>query len=134
MNESFFSRRIGRLKFLVYFFVATLLMQLLLALLIAIPNTFPGSVRSIIVSAFDLLIPFVWLMYFMILVVKRLHDMNLSGFYVFVLITLMILVGLVTLGFGALLPMILSLVYFGFKKGTSGPNRFGEDPLLKSQG
>jgi len=51
--------------------------------------------------------------------VKRLHDLNMSAWYYF-----LFLIPLINLGLG------LTLL---FKKGTPGPNKFGEDPLAKAR-
>ena len=48
----------------------------------------------------------------MVLAVKRLHDMNTSGFNLFWVIVW----------------SILYLIYLGLNKGTQGPNEFGEQP------
>ncbi|WP_029890147.1 DUF805 domain-containing protein [Polycyclovorans algicola] len=48
--------------------------------------------------------------------IKRWHDVDKSGWWA--------LIGLIPLVGG-----IIALVFNGFIKGTSGPNRFGEDPL-----
>ena len=51
-------------------------------------------------------------------VVKRLHDRNHSGW--FVLVALIPIVGAIWL-----------VIEIGFLRGTSGPNRFGDDPLAE---
>jgi len=50
--------------------------------------------------------------------VKRLHDIDMSGWYYFVF-----LIPLINVIFGLILL---------FKKGTQGTNRYGEDPLAKA--
>lgn len=49
----------------------------------------------------------------MVLAVKRLHDMNKSGFNLFWVIAW----------------SILYLIYLGLNRGTQGPNAFGDDPI-----
>ncbi len=48
--------------------------------------------------------------------VRRLHDINRSGWWQLISLT----------GIGVIL-----LIYWACKKGTPGPNRFGEDPLRR---
>ena len=130
MNTSFFSKRIGRLEFLVYLFSFYVLISLV------------GLLETVLYSKLQIQIPFVilkmasyltyvWFLWFIILSIKRLHDIDLSGFYVFIPIILILLIGFITLGFGAILGVFASAVYLGIKKGTIGSNRFGEDTLLK---
>ncbi|MEQ1830526.1 MAG: DUF805 domain-containing protein, partial [Pirellula sp.] len=63
-------------------------------------------------------IPLVWIM--LAIQVKRWHDLNKSGW--------MVLIGLIPcLG-------VISLVFVGFVKGTTGPNDYGDDPLQAGTG
>lgn len=60
------------------------------------------------------MLPFIW--FSLALQVKRWHDRNKSGFWVFI----------------GLVPYIGSIWQFvecGCLRGTDGPNRYGEDPL-----
>ncbi len=52
-------------------------------------------------------------------IVRRLHDLNCSGWW----IILLLLLGSSTI------MSIISLLFLLFKKGTEGENRFGPDPL-----
>jgi uncharacterized membrane protein YhaH (DUF805 family) len=47
--------------------------------------------------------------------VRRIHDVNRSGWWILISVTII----------GILFP----LLYWSVKKGTEGPNRFGDDPL-----
>ncbi len=71
----------------------------------------------LIISMVGLLVPSI------AVTVRRLHDRNVSGWWLVVYIVL------------CLVPVLNTLVEIGFivftsLKGTTGPNRFGEDPLL----
>ena len=66
------------------------------------------------------------------LVVKRMHDLGLSGRWLLVwpaIVIFSVLTGLTQLGATAL---ILALVVLGLAPGVHGVNRFGEDPLANS--
>lgn len=67
-----------------------------------------GNVLSLVVVIATLFVG-------IILGVRRLHDLDLSGWAI-----LMILIPLANIVF---------LLYLTFAKGTTGPNRFGADPL-----
>ena len=54
----------------------------------------------------------------LMLAIRRFHDLNRSGFWI--LINLIPLVG-----------VIINLIWF-CRKGTDSPNRFGENPLIKT--
>ena len=70
---------------------------------------------------------------FIILSIKRLHDVNLSGLYVLIPTIFIILPWVVNLGILSIfiLPcvIVLPIILLASKKGTVGPNRFGEDPI-----
>ena len=59
--------------------------------------------------------------------IKRLHDLNKSGWYLLILLGIIVpLIGkFIVLAFGLYLLLV---------KGTAGPNRFGPDPLEKKFG
>lgn len=83
-----------------------------------------GATYGLIILVY-LFVP-VWLILFVsgiILQIKRLHDMNYSGFWV--LINLADFIPLV----GTLILLAFAIVLF-CKKGTTGANDYGEDPLL----
>ena len=63
---------------------------------------------------------------FIILTVRRLHDINLSGWF-----ALFLLVSLIP-GIGEIIALVISVV-IGVIQGNSGANKFGEDPLIDNQ-
>ncbi len=128
MNQSFFSKRIGRLEYFVFLAVPYVLIMLI------------GVFQNILYSKFqveiiNVLFQFVhyfyyfWLILFIVLSIKRLHDYNLNGFYILIPIILGIVAGVLISGFVNSLVLFLSVAIFSLKKGTVGPNNFGEDPV-----
>jgi len=87
-----------------------------------------GIIGSISLIIFILLllisIPFyfVGIVFVLMQSIQRLHDLNKSGWYLLII-------------FAAFIPYIGEIIVFGFElylflvKGTTGPNRFGPDPL-----
>ena len=65
--------------------------------------------------------------------VKRLHDRNKTGWWVLIFyVAPSVLEGFIAPGSGAIISSffgIWALIELGFLRGTSGPNRFGPDPL-----
>ena len=59
------------------------------------------------------------------LVTKRFHDLNLSGWVVFITVVIGAALSLV----GIVLVILVEL-WLMFRKGTNGANKFGDDPLL----
>lgn len=94
--------RIGRLRYLAYGFGFQLILGVLVGVL---AGAMPGLATIVVLPVY--LITFV---FWIIIAVKRSHDMNWSGWTV--LLALIPLVGLVWL----------------FKAGTEGANRFGNPP------
>ena len=102
-----FSGRLNRLRFLGYDAIVTVFLLLLKAVIENVDNTVTLVLLLILViistvSAISIC-------------VRRLHDIELSGW--FALIKLIPIVN-----------FILDLILI-FKKGTDGPNEYGEDPL-----
>lgn len=102
-----FSGRYNRVK---YFWVS-LLVAIPIAVLVVLAADFGGEGLQPLLSiiSFAALSP---------MAVKRLHDLDKSGWYYF-----LFLIPLVNL--------ILGLILL-FKKGTQGPNQYGADPLAKA--
>jgi len=82
--------------------------------------------------------------------VKRLHDRNLSGVLALAAVALMLISdfvnifwpvemadGITTIGYIINVPLLLLVIALvielGFRRGTAGPNRFGSDPLASVQ-
>jgi len=85
------------------------------AILGFIGNIFESETMNLIVGL--LILPM--LIIFLFVQVKRWHDLNQTGWLV--LINIVPLIG-----------GIISLVCLGFIKGTNGGNKYGTDPLAKS--
>ncbi len=102
-----FSGRLNRLRFLGYDVIVTVFLLLLKTFIENVDNTVTAILLLILViisavSAFSIC-------------VRRLHDIELSGWF-----ALLKLFPIIT--------FILDLILI-FKKGTDGPNEYGEDPL-----
>ena len=102
----------GNLLFLIPLFVASLIAGILMA--IAAHFFSAGIIDSLSEVFFVLLIlsffaGCIWVN--LANIVKRIHDLNLSGWFIFV----------------AAITYPFSLVILGLVKGTNGPNRYGED-------
>jgi uncharacterized membrane protein YhaH (DUF805 family) len=111
MHE-FFSNE-GRLNRLPYFIRGSILggLQRILFIVLSDPSQAHGFVfRSLL---FVFLVAGATLI--LLQVIKRLHDMDHSGWY-----TLLLLVPIVNIALG---------LFLTFKKGTVGPNSFGTDPV-----
>jgi uncharacterized membrane protein YhaH (DUF805 family) len=80
----------------------------------------PGGVTNAVFYV-GLIIMLLWLWPALALIIKRLHDRNLSGWFAATL-----LIPVVNAGFA-----IWMFIVVGFIKGTTGGNRFGEDPLAE---
>jgi uncharacterized membrane protein YhaH (DUF805 family) len=110
--QDFFAYR-GRINRRCYFFRG-LLLTALIKLLTAVPEAY-GIVMPLPVTVlvWPSLAALAVLSYFQSM--KRCHDVDKSGWF-----SLLLFIPLVNLFLG---------LYLLFQKGTSGPNRFGEDPL-----
>ena len=60
---------------------------------------------------------------------KRLHDLNLSAWWLLLLPAVTFMAGMSELGRLHIVAYGLLLLVLGFLPGSVGPNRFGEDPL-----
>ncbi|MDR1829061.1 MAG: DUF805 domain-containing protein [Methylobacteriaceae bacterium] len=67
---------------------------------------------------------------------RRLHDLNLSGWWQAAPFGIVTVVGLLDAGIAMLAGLFIVVAFFMYlaKKGTDGPNRFGEDPLAGESG
>lgn len=126
MNISFFSKRIGRLEFLIYVFAPLVLFMMLGAVSTILESK--AEVPLVVFLAFYKLVYFflfAYLFWFVIACIRRLHDMDKSGWYVLIPVGVTALIAIVTLGFGGVLGIFSSAIVLGLKRGTVGPNRFG---------
>lgn len=133
MNTQFFSKRIGRRDYFAYIFGTLFLFSFINVLIDALIPININNDISLYLSS--ILLPMVqiglWVLLFVILSVKRLHDMNLSSmWFLFIsgFITLVIFLTQELAGFFVLPAIMFVTVFLSLKKGTGGPNRFGEDP------
>lgn len=77
-------------------------------------NFVVGLVLGAISEELNLLYSLICLLPNLALGIRRLHDVNRSGWWTLIALT----------GIG-----VFVLLYWAFLRGTEGPNRFGEDPL-----
>lgn len=87
----------------------------------------PDALAAALIVPFLMMIPAMLLMYFLIppivgVTIRRLHDRNMSGWW-YLWFSLLMMIPLVN--FVVFIWMLVLLVL----RGTSGPNRFGPDPL-----
>ncbi|MDO8562125.1 MAG: DUF805 domain-containing protein [bacterium] len=127
MNPSFFRQnRIGRSKY----FLSLLIFGIVVFSLTQLPvtNLTPLRIRYIVgFIAFGS--PMLFYILFLILTIKRFHDMNLSGWYILILLFSILLIAPVFYAGAPLIAMLIAIPLLSIKKGTAGPNRFGEDPI-----
>lgn len=111
-----FHGRLGRMRYFVYNMIAVLIVQLLVGLLIGLtgidPNTDPTSPNALNLVTLLAGLPIIVLG--ILFGIRRLHDMNLSGWFL-----LLALIPIVNL--------LLSLAML-FWPGTPGPNQYGPPP------
>jgi uncharacterized membrane protein YhaH (DUF805 family) len=65
---------------------------------------------------------------------KRLHDLNLSAWWLLLIPAVTFLAGMSELNRLHIVAYCLLLLLLGFLPGSAGPNRFGEDPTARSSG
>jgi uncharacterized membrane protein YhaH (DUF805 family) len=109
MKEAYFSfeGRLGRLNFW-FRSLALIVASVVLMFLLSTASDTSGVLLGIVIC-----LP-IWIAQIS-LNVRRLHDLNYSGWYV--------LVGLVPL------VNVIYIIALLFVKGTAGPNKFGDDPV-----
>ncbi len=122
-----FSGRLGRLRYLVYSVVSMLAVGVIASFAMGIiaavgghPPATPDDEPTLAMFAFYLIAGLPILILSLMFAMRRLHDMNLSGWFV-----LLMLIPFVS--------AIFSLVLL-FWPGTQGPNRFGPPPPPNSTG
>jgi len=109
--ESFFSAS-GRLNRRPYFFRG-LALSIPSYLLGELPKAWGISLGLFAIPALILILAALVLIFLQ--AIKRLHDLDLSGWW-----SLVFVIPIINFGLG---------LYLTFAKGTDGPNRFGADPL-----
>ncbi len=109
--------RLGRMRFLVYSFAVGLVANVLVGILQAVLGVAamdPDAMASGALPAGMMLVMIPMLVINLFIAIKRLHDLDMSGWWV-----LLFLVPLLNVLFG---------LYLLFAPGTDGPNRFGPPP------
>lgn len=114
--------RFGRLTFLAWnLFIAFTLSVVLLILMVAMPHTFQAMLSnrdSILVILLAWIPNLIWFYFYLILSIKRLHDLNQSGW-----LCLLNCIPILNLFFG---------LYLIFARGTAGGNRYGDPRETKT--
>jgi uncharacterized membrane protein YhaH (DUF805 family) len=140
--------RVNRAKYWLYLVVSIVIMIVFLAVASVVWARQLYDPRGGLIFAPGALVAF-GVVYVVLLVVgifvgiKRLHDRDKSGwwlllFYLVPMVLSWISAILSRNGIGALFALaglifsIWALVELGFRRGTTGPNRYGEDPLARA--
>ena len=111
--------RIPRSLFWRFYLMCSLLLTLTYVILVSLSRLLLSGSNSIIFfygSIFLISLPFLYS--FIIIIIKRLHDIDQSGWWTLLFFILYIDI----LG-------IIILLVLGIKKGTTGDNKYGPDPL-----
>jgi len=114
----YFLRYIGCL---VAYFIFMIFLGIM-AGIIANSNTAIGNIITLLISFLLLIAALIMVIFMLMQSIKRLHDLDKSGWYL--LIRLASIIPLI----GWIIVLCFDLYLF-FVKGTTGPNRFGPDPL-----
>ncbi len=103
-----------------YFALGMLLMYIVLGFIVGILAFITGLSQLFFIIS---ILPFVLLCPSLAVSVRRLHDLNYSGWWI---------LGYMVLSMIPLVSFIVAIVYLVYmaKKGTAGVNRFGADPLV----
>ena len=110
--------RIGRMRYVAYLIGGTLL-AMLAAIALLIPISL-ASKNSVLTTLVPLLSSLAMLVVTFVLAIRRLHDINLSGW-----LSILTLVPIVNLGLG---------LWLLFGSGTKGANQYGPAPVKNSDG
>jgi len=136
--------RIGRLRYICWSWVFSLVFAVLSMLLSLIVPSFEainvGAVAPIsgiffILISFAILI--IWLVFMIRLMIQRSHDMGWSGwpiFYIYVFLSIVCAVAVVAKLGLSVMPVVIGVIVlislaWMIKSGTPGPNRFGPPPV-----
>jgi uncharacterized membrane protein YhaH (DUF805 family) len=128
-----FSQRLNRLRFACYSFTASLILVLLGSLFFILSAAmFSGPSAAFALSIITIVFAALWLLYYLSLAVRRLHDLGRSGWLVFLMLTpfLSIPILLVAPHADTLLFLVsifspLFSLYLLVGEGDKGMNRFG---------
>lgn len=107
--------RLNRLNFIIYFFILTSLVLVSASL---------GDIQD---PRFRIIVSTIILWPQVALMMKRLHDMNFSGWW----LASVFVIGFLDNTLGIIVNLLLLLVLV-CEKGTEGENRYGPDPLTRS--
>jgi uncharacterized membrane protein YhaH (DUF805 family) len=114
-------------------FFAAIIIYFLLSRIITNIGAHTNGIMNILMQT---LVPDLLGLIVVIFIIRRLHDINRSGFIILVPIILDFLVGLFIIFSGYNLPIaspftILLTIYLFIKKGDAGANKYGEQPNPK---
>lgn len=109
--------RIGRVRYLAYSYGAIFLTILVLGVLYAILAEFSGMKNTAVLASLLIYIPILAIAF--IMAIRRLNDLDQSGWQ-----SLLLLVPVVNAGLG---------LYLMFAPGTKGSNRYGPQPVKNSK-
>lgn len=133
MNNKFFTGRISRGGYFASIAGTLLFIQLINSLYSLIP-----PYKIFLILEYTVVNPMLqlglWAILYILLSIKRLHDMNKSGFWLLLPLGFVLLVTLpaVVLGGFIVIPAIMfTVILMSIKKGTVGTNKYGEDPVYR---
>ena len=133
MDYKFFTGRISRGGYFASIYGTLFFMSLINILYGLVP-----PYKIFMILEYTILNPMVqlslWAILFIILSIKRLHDMNYSGMWFLVPLGFIVLVTFsagVLGGFVVFPSAGFAVLLMSLKKGTVGSNRFGEDPVYR---
>lgn len=100
-------------------------------LLIAVLMIWASMEYMVLLTVLGYLLELLQLVFCVLLLIGRLHDLNLSGWYTVGVYAIIGSIGLLGEMIGIICTVIglILLLFFTFKRGTVGPNRFGPDPV-----
>jgi uncharacterized membrane protein YhaH (DUF805 family) len=111
--------RLGRLRYLAYSFGLSFIIQLISGIAIALSTAIPGEIGGALTMIFMIVAYIMLIVTSFFIMIKRLHDVNRSGW-----LLLLLLVPLINIILG---------LYMLFAPGTDGPNNFGPPPPPNSR-
>lgn len=138
LKETFFSfnGRLNRLAYSLRVIGLFFLGFIFLAFLTYVGMAYSGELLLPVVRALMLPITIIMLVVSISLIIRRLHDINLSGLYYFGILIFGAICGVVTRAEPQAPPavilnsiMLIVLLLLIFWPGTKGPNKYGPDPL-----